>query len=274
MTSYKEQVVPGAKIEASDGYIGRVEQALFNSQTGELSSVMSMPNPAGEQLVIPAEWFDDSSSSDIVRLKVSREEAFKHATKVPVVNQNVQSQSHNQPGQTVATPSETQYQSIPSHDGSGQTVQGHDTLRESELAFPVAEERLNVTKRPVDLGEVRLHKSVEQVEETQKVPLTHDDLDIERIPMNQPLEKPVEPYYDGDWYVMPVMKEVVVVQKQLILTEEVRIRKRAITEEKEVREQVRRERIQVENASPTGKVYNSAEPLPSDSQNRPQTPRS
>jgi stress response protein YsnF len=49
--------------------------------------------------------------------------------------------------------------------------------------------------------------------------------------------------------IIPVMREVLVVQKQLMLAEEIRIRKREVTEEQEVRELVRHERVELEDAS-------------------------
>ena len=47
------------------------------------------------------------------------------------------------------------------------------------------------------------------------------------------------------------MEEVLVVQKQLVVTEEIRIRTQLVTEEHEVRETVRREHASIEDARTT-----------------------
>jgi hypothetical protein len=57
---------------------------------------------------------------------------------------------------------------------------------------------------------------------------------------------------EGDWLVVPVMEEVLVVRKQLMLKEEVRIRRRPVTEPREVRETLRRERVELEDATRHG----------------------
>ncbi len=120
-----------------------------------------------------------------------------------------------------------------------------------DLTIPVAQERLKVDKREVDLGELRLQKVVDTVEETQRVPLTHDEFVIDHVPVNQYVANPVQPFYRGDILVIPIMKEVLVVQKQLVVVEEVHVSRRPVTEEKEVKEKVRRERVEVQD----GKQY-------------------
>jgi stress response protein YsnF len=59
---------------------------------------------------------------------------------------------------------------------------------------------------------------------------------------------------------VPVMEEVLVVTKQLVLTEEVRIRTKRVTEEQEVYEILRRERVRVEDATAPGSRRSDDEP--------------
>ena len=116
--------------------------------------------------------------------------------------------------------------------------------------MPLREERLEVGTREVDLGEVRVHKSVEETEAVQRGPLTREDVQIERIKVNRPVSVPEERRQEGDWLIIPIMEEVFVVQKQLIVTEEIRIRKLVVTEEHEVRGTVRREHASIEDTRP------------------------
>ena len=118
--------------------------------------------------------------------------------------------------------------------------------------MPVLAERLHAEVRPVDLGELRVTKRVETAEETVRQAVERDEVDVERVPVNRPLEAPVAQRTEGEWLVLPVMEEVLVVRKQLMLTEEVRIRTRRVAEEQEVREPVRRERVELEDATRHG----------------------
>jgi uncharacterized protein (TIGR02271 family) len=116
-----------------------------------------------------------------------------------------------------------------------------------ELRLPLHEERLHVETRPVDLGEIRIHKTVEEAEEVRRGPLNFEEVQIERVKVNRPVEAPEDQHQDGEWLVIPIMEEVLVVKKQLVVTEEIRIRKQRVAREHEVRETVRRERATVED---------------------------
>jgi uncharacterized protein (TIGR02271 family) len=119
----------------------------------------------------------------------------------------------------------------------------------SEVRVPIMEERLIPGTRPLDLGELRIHKLVDAVEETVRQHVTLDAVDVERIAINRPLDTPAERRTEGEWLVIPVMEEVLVVSRQLMLKEEVRIRTRQVTEEREVRETTRHERVEFEDTT-------------------------
>lgn len=124
--------------------------------------------------------------------------------------------------------------------------------RTEQVRVPIHEERLRVTVEPVDLGELRIHKAVEHFPERVTRSVGRDEVEIERVPLDRLLDLPVEPYQDGEWLVVPVMEEVLVITKQLVLTEEVRIRTKRVTEEQEVYETLRREHVSIEDATVHG----------------------
>ncbi len=104
--------------------------------------------------------------------------------------------------------------------------------RGGSLVVPLVAERLVVGKREVSLGELRIIKRVEQERSAQQVSLTHDNLQVERVAINQP----------ADPAAIPVSREengVLVVQKQLLLVEEVRISRQQVTEQQTVSDVVR-----------------------------------
>jgi uncharacterized protein (TIGR02271 family) len=103
----------------------------------------------------------------------------------------------------------------------------------AQLRVPVVEERLQVGKHWIDTGHgIRLHKRIVEREQEVDQPLLRDELRIERVPVGQVVAgDPPQTRYEGDTLVVPVLEEVLVVQKQLLLKEEVRIHR----ERREVR---------------------------------------
>jgi uncharacterized protein (TIGR02271 family) len=130
--------------------------------------------------------------------------------------------------------------------GSALTDPGDGDLG-GEARVPLLEERLDFGTREIDLGEIRVHKTVEESEEVKRGPLNREDVQVERVRVDRRVRAPEEQRMEGEWLVIPIMEEVYVVEKHLMVAEEIRIRKRLVTEEGEVRETVRRERATVED---------------------------
>jgi hypothetical protein len=62
--------------------------------------------------------------------------------------------------------------------------------------------------------------------------LFSDEVDIDRVSVNRLVDSPPETRQDGDITIVPVLEEVLVVQKRLLLKEEIRIRRtRAVVRE-------------------------------------------
>jgi hypothetical protein len=57
-------------------------------------------------------------------------------------------------------------------------------------------------------------------------PLYFEDVEVERVPVNRIIDQPVETRHEGDTMIVPVVEEVVTIQKRLLLKEEVHIRRR------------------------------------------------
>jgi len=116
-----------------------------------------------------------------------------------------------------------------------------------EVRVPVYEEQLAFGTREVDLGEIKVHKSVEETEQVRRGPLNREDVEVQRVRVDRRVAEPEQQRLEDDWLVIPIMEEVFVVENHLMVTEEIRIRKRLVTEEGEVREVVRRERATIED---------------------------
>lgn len=95
-----------------------------------------------------------------------------------------------------------------------------------QTVIPVIEETPDIARRAVDTGSgVRVHKSVSTREETVDLPLMRDELSVERVPVGRivPRDDPPAARQEGDTWIVPVLEEVLVVERQLRLKEEVRI---------------------------------------------------
>jgi hypothetical protein len=57
-------------------------------------------------------------------------------------------------------------------------------------------------------------------------PLFMENVQVERVPINRILDAPAQTRQEGDVTIIPVMEEIVTVQKQILLKEEVRITRR------------------------------------------------
>lgn len=119
-------------------------------------------------------------------------------------------------------------------------------VSEEEIVLPVIEESLIVDVETVETGKVNIHKTVKNDIVTLDVALTSNEVEITRIPKNEELEQPLSPRREGDITIIPVMKEVAVVVKKLMLIEEIRIEHKK-TEKTEKHDAVlRSEHIEVE----------------------------
>lgn len=112
-----------------------------------------------------------------------------------------------------------------------------------EVRMQVSEEELQIAKRTVDAGEVRVHKSVQTERVREVVPVMREDVTVERRPL--PDGAALEPRQEGDTWFIPVVEEELVIQKRLVAREELVIRKRQVMGEQVVEETIRRETPEV-----------------------------
>lgn len=112
------------------------------------------------------------------------------------------------------------------------------------LDRPFAEARSPAAGGPAPLP-ARMHKRVETEDATIDESLFSEDYDIERVPVNRVVEEPVQARYEGDTLVLPVLEEVLVVEKRTVIREEVRITKRRSERRDPQRHSVRREHVEV-----------------------------
>ncbi len=115
-----------------------------------------------------------------------------------------------------------------------------------DVTIPIVEERLEVSRRTVETGKVRLHKTVQEFETALDETLAVRTYDVEHVVLNQPVEDVPGVRIEGDTTIYPLVEEQLVLTKQLILKEEVRVTRRD-TERRDTRSvTLRREHLVVE----------------------------
>jgi uncharacterized protein (TIGR02271 family) len=122
---------------------------------------------------------------------------------------------------------------------------------EHQQVIPVIEEVLDVQKRRVETGGVRINKKVSEREERIDEPVWQEEVDVRRVAINRVVDGPApESRTEGDVMIVPVLEEVVVVKKQLVLKEELHITRRRIAERDSRTVTLRREEATVERIEP------------------------
>jgi len=115
--------------------------------------------------------------------------------------------------------------------------------------IPVLREELKVSE--VETGRVVVHKTVSERDENVEMLLCRTDVSVERVPVGRTVTEAPASREEGDVLIIPVMEEVLVVEKRLVLKEELHIRK--TTTERTAHEVVRlrTESVKIE---PTGSI--------------------
>lgn len=117
-------------------------------------------------------------------------------------------------------------------------------------SIPVIHEKAKISKRVVASGTVRVAKEVHEEEVLVEVPVVHDEMEVKRVTINQYVDTPPPALrYEGDTMVIPVLQEVVVTEKRLLLVEELRVSKRKIKTNVQEKVTLRKEEVTVKRVS-------------------------
>jgi uncharacterized protein (TIGR02271 family) len=119
-----------------------------------------------------------------------------------------------------------------------------------QVTIPVVEEQVQINKDVVETGRIRVSKSVHEEQRIVDVPTIQEEVHVERIPINQYVATPPAVRYEGDTMIMPILQEVLVVEKRLLLVEEVRITKTQTETRTPQQVTLRKEEIHLQRVSP------------------------
>jgi uncharacterized protein (TIGR02271 family) len=136
--------------------------------------------------------------------------------------------------------------SAPDYDEYTQYKKSEEVLPDVETRIPLIEERLNVSKR-TSTSEATITKEPVTETKTVEVPVTHEELTVERRPASESsstttTERPVQSRTDTK---VQLSKEDVQVTKDPYVKEEVVVKKKPVTETRTISDTVTSEKIDV-----------------------------
>jgi uncharacterized protein (TIGR02271 family) len=137
------------------------------------------------------------------------------------------------------------------HDRNEEGVaqSGSDLEDEDELRVQRSEEELRAGTREREAGSMKVRKRVRTDRERIEVPVKHEEVSVERVPVSG---EATEAQIGEDEVSIPVTEEEVVVSKKAVAKEEIRLRKDVVEGTEVVEEDVRREEVDVEDATERG----------------------
>lgn len=121
--------------------------------------------------------------------------------------------------------------------------------RSESTTVPVAAESLSVGTERIVTGTVRVVKTVETQDRAIDIPVSQDDVSVERVPVGRWVDEPVPIRQEGDTTIIPVLEEVVVIEKRLKLVEEVHVTKKPVEKRATGTVALRRDNVTVERSS-------------------------
>lgn len=117
--------------------------------------------------------------------------------------------------------------------------------RQVPIVVPLYAEELSVTKRRLVTRRTRVSRVTREREENVEQPLIRELVEIERRPVGKSVASMPSVRQEGDTIIIPVVEERVVIERQLILKEEIRVRRIRKTTMHRERVAVRRQEVTI-----------------------------
>jgi uncharacterized protein (TIGR02271 family) len=262
ITEQQLSTVIGSTAHGADGKLGTVGEVYLDDETGrpEWATVRTGLFGTKESFVPLAEA--NLSGSDL-RLPYDTDKV-KHAPKIDTdghLSPSEEAELYRYYG--LGSGTDTSYDTTTTNTTTTGTTDrvnthgtvGHDTSGPTtDNAMTRSEERLQVGTQQVEAGRARLRKFITSETVTQTVPVSHEEVRIEREPIT---EANIGNAMDGpaiseEEHEVVLHAEQPVVAKEAVPVERVRLDKETVTEQQQVTEQVRKEQIEFEGGQTTG----------------------
>jgi uncharacterized protein (TIGR02271 family) len=225
-------------VDAQDDKIGDVEEIYLDEQTGQPEWALVNTGLFGSKAsFVPLAGA--APAGEDVRVQVQKEQV-KDAPRIDADGELSQ-QSEAELFRHYGVPYDES--GTVQADGVPQPAEGH-----SDDAMTRSEEELAVGKTQRESGRVRLRKYVVTEEVQQTVPVQREEVRLEREPITDANvgEALNGPEISEEEHEVVLHEEQVVVEKQAVPKERVRLEKDTVTDEQTVAEELRKEQIDVD----------------------------
>ena len=108
--------------------------------------------------------------------------------------------------------------------------ENHRSERPAESILPLLAEEVAVTKQVVETGRVQVARITHEREQLIDELLAQETVEIYRTPIGRQVDTMPAVREEGDTVVIPIVEEVLVIERRLFLKEELRIRRVRTTE--------------------------------------------
>ena len=113
----------------------------------------------------------------------------------------------------------------PKEQGQAPNKTMEETKDKDQVVVPLHAEELSVAKRRVVTGQVKVGTVTRESEQLIEELLEHEHVEIERVAIGKQVDKAPAVREEGDTLIIPILEEIVVVERRLLLKEEVRVRR-------------------------------------------------
>ena len=129
------------------------------------------------------------------------------------------------------------------------TTNTNSQIEGEKLVIPVIEEEILVGKKVIETGRVHISKRIIERDELVDIPLLREEVQVERVPINLFVETVPQVREEGDTMIIPVVEEQIVIQKKLLLVEELRVRKQIVEHHQPQTVTMRSEQVEIKKTA-------------------------
>jgi uncharacterized protein (TIGR02271 family) len=119
-------------------------------------------------------------------------------------------------------------------------------MPDTDEIIQVVNETATIEKRDVVTGRVRVSTRTATADELVSATLKRGNVEVTRIPINREIDAPPPVRTEGDTTFVPVVEEILVVEKRWVLLEEIQIRQTTKTQAVELPVTLRKQHAVIE----------------------------
>ncbi len=228
-----EEPTRGMVVMGPDGQLGTVDEVIYETHGSPARVLVRRPN--GQEMILqPGTFFIERGT-----VRLTGGSGLADTMRTGFETQRIDTSELEGVGQATTFGSQ--------QIGAVGSVETLDVQPGMATVIPVIREEVAVSRRQVERGGVRVHKRVAEREEVVEQPTFREEVHVERVPIGVPVAQEVGPRREGDTLIIPVLEEVLVVEKRLVVKEEIRITTRRVQETEQARVLLREEHIELEN---------------------------